>query len=145
MITIQTNKMEKDILIESILNDDISEEQRQKREDLHKQVELKRENELKAAAASARRGKLFRRYVAIALVALLVILAFFGRLVLKINELRKTRDEAQKSLEELQLRIEELESTLENVTSPEYIESQARSQLRMIYPDEVLYVVENDE
>ena len=69
---------------------------------------------------------------------------YIRSLVLQIRDLSRAKNDALKQLSDLQQKIEELETTLENVSSPEYIESQARSQLHMIYPNEVLYIVEDE-
>ncbi|MBR0416676.1 MAG: septum formation initiator family protein [Firmicutes bacterium] len=137
--------MERDILTESILSDKTTEEQRLRREKRKEEIEKKRENERKAAEAAARRSKALKKYAAVALVFLVLMIALFGKLVVQIKELNAAKAEALDKLGELQQQIEELEATLETVSSPEYIESQARSQLHMIYPNEVLYVVEDGE
>ncbi len=137
--------MERDILTESILADKTTEEQKLRREKRREELEKKRENQKKAAEAAARRSKALKKYVFISFVIFAVVLAIFGKLVLQIRELNETKKEAQQKLDALQQKIEELEATLENVSSPEYIESQARSQLHMIYPNEVLYIVEDGQ
>ncbi len=137
--------MERDILTESILADKTTEEQKLRREKRREELEKKRENQKKAAEAAARRSKALKKYVFISFVIFAVVLALFGKLVLQIRELNETKKEAQQKLDALQQKIEELEATLENVSSPEYIESQARSQLHMIYPNEVLYIVEDGQ
>ncbi len=137
--------MERDILTERMLSDDTTEEQRLRREKRREELEKKRENQKKAAEAAARRSKALKKYVLIALAVFLVVLALCGKLLIQIKELNDSRNEAMKKLSELQQQIEELEATLENVSSPEYIESQARSQLHMIYPNEVMYIVEDEQ
>ena len=49
----------------------------------------------------------------------------------------------QAQLEELEKRRSELENELLMVNSDEYVEQQARSQLHMIKPGEVLYIIPN--
>lgn len=137
--------MERDILTESILSDKTTEEQKARREKTRERLEKKRENERKAAEAAARRSKALKKYVFIFFVVLIVMVVLFGKMLLQIKELNESKLKAQENLEALQQKIEELEATLENVSSPEYIESQARSQLHMIYPDEVLYIVEDEQ
>ena len=132
-------------MTESILADKTTEEQKLRREKRREELEKKRENQKKAAEAAARRSKALKKYVFISFVIFAVVLALFGKLVLQIRELNETKKEAQQKLDALQQKIEELEATLENVSSPEYIESQARSQLHMIYPNEVLYIVEDGQ
>ena len=64
-----------------------------------------------------------------------------GRSIVDIIRLRREKAEAEARLEALKVRIELLESELQRVTSDEYIEQQARSQVRMIFPGETLYIV----
>ncbi len=137
--------MEKrDILTENMLADKTTEEQRLRREKRREELERKRENQRKAAEAAERRSKALKKYIFISLAVLLVMVALFSKLVLQIRDLSRAKNDALKQLSDLQQKIEELETTLENVSSPEYIESQARSQLHMIYPNEVLYIVEDE-
>ena len=136
--------MERDIVTESMLADRTTEEQKLRREKRREALEKKREQEKKAAEASARRGRILKKYAVIAVVVFVVMAALFGKLVIQIRDLNRAKNEALEKLEVLQRQIEELEATLENVSSPEYIESQARSQLHMIYPNEVLYIVEDE-
>lgn len=137
--------MASDILTESILSDTTTEEQKLRREKRKEELERKRENERKAAEAAARRSKYLKKYVSIAVVVLIVVLALFGKLLVQIRDLNQAKDNAVKQLEELQQQIDELEATLDTVSSPEYIESQARSQLHMIYPNEVMYIIEDEQ
>jgi cell division protein FtsB len=136
--------MERDILTESILSDKTTDEQKARREKRREALEKKRENKIKAAEAAARRNKALKKYLLITVAVFLVMLALFGKLLLKIRDLSNSKSEALERLSELQQQVDELEATLENVSSPEYIESQARSQLHMIYPNEVLYIVEDE-
>ena len=137
--------MERDILTESILSDKTTDEQKARREKRREALEKKRENKIKAAEAAARRSKALKKYLLITVAVFLVMLALFGKLLLKIRDLSNSKSEALERLSELQQQVDELEATLENVSSPEYIESQARSQLHMIYPNEVMYIVEDEQ
>ncbi len=56
-------------------------------------------------------------------------------------KLQREKAEAQARLDELKIKIELLQNELERVTSDEYIEQQARTHLKMIYPGETLYIV----
>ena len=136
--------MERDIVTEKILNRSDSAEREKIRAQRQEKLREKREKEQREAELAAKRGKLLRKYVVIALVFFLVMLTLFGGLIIRIVDLKRAKDEAQANLDALQSQIEELQTTLDNVTSPEYIESQARSLLRMIYPNEVMYIVEDD-
>lgn len=117
-------------------------ERRRKRQEL---LEKQREENRRKAEAAERRGKKMRKIVLFSLLGFLVMLFIFGKLIVQIHELQQAKDAAMKNLETLQQQIEALEVELDNVTSPEYIESQARSQLRMIYPNEVMYIVDDEQ
>ncbi len=137
--------MPRDIVTDSILSADQSAIQRERREKRKELLEKKREAEVRAAAAAEKRSAVLKKGLLAAAILLVVMLLLFGRQVLQIRELTAAKQQAQENLDALQGKITELESTLERVTSPEYIESEARSQLRMVYPNEVLYVVQGED
>ena len=74
---------------------------------------------------------------------LMVALAglFTVRSVQRMVALTQERARVQAQLDELEKRRSELENELLMVKSDEYVEQQARSQLHMIKPGEVLYIV----
>ena len=132
--------MADDFFKEDILDNAISHRQRERRERCEA-LHQKKVQRAERNAAAAARAKQARRYVLVtALVA--VLAAFFvGRSVFNIIRLSKEKAEAQAKLEELNQKIELLSSELQRVTSDEYIEMKARSELRMIFPGETLYIV----
>lgn len=134
--------MEKDIFTENILSDSNSPERERIRAERQEKLRRKREKEEAASAAAKERGRRLRRMMVAVFIGCLVIIMLFGSLIVQIVGLQKAKAEAQANLDALQQQIDELETTLNYVTTPEYIEEQARSQLRMIYPNEVLYIVE---
>ena len=79
--------------------------------------------------------------LALAVVLVIIAAALVGRSIYRIIELQKEKARAQAELEELKQKIELLESELKRVSSDEYIEQQARTQLKMIFPGETLYIV----
>jgi len=66
---------------------------------------------------------------------------FTVRSVQRMVALTQERARVQAQLDELEKRRSELENELLMVNSDEYVEQQARSQLHMIKPGEVLYIV----
>ncbi|MBR0440655.1 MAG: septum formation initiator family protein, partial [Firmicutes bacterium] len=62
-----------------------------------------------------------------------------------IFQLQEQKRQADEELQGLEHRKLGLEQELEIVESDEYVEQQARSELRMIYDGEVLYVVKDQE
>lgn len=137
--------MQKDIVTDSILSADQSALQQERREKRKELLEKKRQAEIRAAAAAERRSAVLKKGLIAAVILVAVMGLLFGRQWMQIRELTAEKARAQENLDALQGKITELESTLERVTSPEYIESEARSQLRMVYPNEVLYVVRESD
>ena len=91
-----------------------------------------------------------KTYIGIVVAAILVLLiavVVFGtitaRSVQRMISLTQERAMVQAQLEELEKRRSELENELLMVNSDEYVEQQARSQLHMIKPGEVLYIIPN--
>jgi len=105
------------------------------------EYEAKLNKERLGEEKSSQRGKDLKKYITIFSVVLVLLLVVFGNLLVKVARLSKSREEAIQKLDELQTKVEELEKTLDTVTSPEYIEQQAREQLHMIKEGEVLVVV----
>lgn len=136
--------MGKDYFSQDILDDALSEKQKERRE---KRAELKKKKEIEAEKQQAasenrkKRGKFF----ALVLAGLLIVMALFGRNFIQIYNLRREKAQAQEKLALINQNIEKLQDELSRVTSPEYIEQQARNRLRMIYPGEILYVILNSE
>ena len=129
-----------DYFKEDILENAISNRQKERserREDLRKKRELQEKRSAEAAARAKRR----RRVLALAVVLVIIAAALVGRSIYRIIELQKEKARAQAELEELKQKIELLESELKRVSSDEYIEQQARTQLKMIFPGETLYIV----
>jgi len=105
------------------------------------EYEAKINKERQGEEKTSQWSKGLKKYITIFSVVLVLLLVIFGNLLVKLARLSESRQEAMDKLEQLQTKVEELEDTLELVTSPEYIEQQAREQLHMIKEGEVLYVV----
>ncbi|MBQ9890897.1 MAG: septum formation initiator family protein [Firmicutes bacterium] len=132
--------MPRDYFKEDILENAISNRQRERserREDLRKKRELQEKRNAEAAARAKRR----RRFLAIAALLVIIAAALVGRSIYRIIELQREKARAEAELAELQEKIERLNSELKRVSSDEYIEQQARTQLKMIFPGETLYIV----
>jgi len=131
-----------DPFTDRLFEDEESQHSRERRAARKEELEKKRAREEKAKALAKKRSALAKKYVLIALAVLLVILALFGRLLWQIKNLAQEKEALQDVIDGKNQQIEDLQSEYDRVTSLEYIEQEARSQLRMIYPDEVLYVVD---
>lgn len=118
-----------------------SEEQKERRAIRRKTLEEKAK--IKDDPAKEKRARVRKR----TMLVLFLIVALFGtftvRSVQRMVALTRERAMVQAQLEELEKRRSELENELLMVNSDEYVEQQARSQLHMIKPGEVLYIVPN--
>lgn len=78
------------------------------------------------------------RLVTYAVIVLLIV--YFGVSAMKIIRLSGERDEVSAYNEELTHEKESLEFKLENISSPDYIESLARADLKLVKPNELIFV-----
>ncbi|MCQ2565950.1 MAG: septum formation initiator family protein [Clostridia bacterium] len=94
-------------------------------------------------AARKRRNR--RRLVVLAIfIILCAVIGLVGKSVVNLVQLESEKKAREAELETLQQQIEKDEATLKEVNSDEYIEQQARSELRMIKEGEVLYIINSD-
>jgi len=75
----------------------------------------------------------------IVIIAVCIIAVIFLS-VLNVISLKKEEYEVKKQTEALQEQKKELEQQLEQINDPDNLEQQARDQLRLIKPGEVLYM-----
>lgn len=110
--------------------------------------ERKRENPLKDNIKYDNNGKEKRHLNKVKLlktvVALLIItvIGFSGKSIVDLTIEKKQLEARQQALK---IEKQNLETELENIDSLEYIEEQARIQLKLIKPGETLYLVEDNE
>lgn len=98
---------------------------------------LGKESEKKAARRSRR-----RYVVLIGVLVVILIGSWYGFKIYSLNKLYHETVEERAKLENEKKRLEE---ELENVNNPEYIEQQAREQLKMVKPGEVMYILPQEE
>lgn len=123
--------------------DKAREERRKKRAEAT--IKRSRRDERDKEEPSKRRmAKRYRRRFVYGLIflviATLIGISLFHLITLKIEE-----SKAEGELAALHKEKQELEEELSHVYSKEYIEQQARAELRMIFPGEVLYVLKEGE
>lgn len=94
----------------------------------------------KSVVTQRQAGKKARRRM-VYFVILLVILGIVAASVVNIISLKLAKAETSKEQQALLEERARLEKVFSQVNSPEYIEQQARQQLRMIKPGEILYVL----
>lgn len=83
----------------------------------------------------------FRVILILIIIALAVGLAFSLK---SVKDLQKEQKELQKSNKSLKAQKEQLQNELKHVNDKDYIEQQARKQLRLVKPGEVLYILDDD-
>lgn len=84
-----------------------------------------------------------RRMIILAMVVMLVGVTSFS--VKKIVNLKLEQNQLKSEQEALKYKKEKLENELKHIDSDNYIEEQARKQLNMIKPGEILYMIEKDK
>ena len=136
--------MAQDLFKEDILENAITQKQLERKE-RRESLRVKKEEQERKQAEAAAKAKKRRKIMLVAIAVVLVAGLIFGRAVYRISELKKEKAQAEAKLEALQEKLDQLEDELTRVTSDEYIEQQARTHLRMIYPGETVYIVVPEE
>ncbi len=105
-----------------------------------------RKAESSSAAGTARRKRKVRvnRGRLILTVIVVILIAVVGMSIKNVFDLRAEQKNLQEENQNLLQQQEALKAELENVNDPDYIEEQARIQLRMIKPGEILFVLDKD-
>lgn len=98
----------------------------------------------KSVLTQRQAGKKARRRM-VYFVITLVILGIIAASAFNIISLKLTEAKTMKEHQELLEQKARLEKVYSQVNSPEYIEQQARQQLKMIRPGEILYVLPDKE
>ncbi len=85
------------------------------------------------------------RVVVLFAVAFLIYVGFtFVRQEVKLRQLRAEEAACQAKIVLLKEDVDELENELENASSPETIERIAREKLKMVKPNEIIYIIQED-
>lgn len=136
--------MNQDPFKQDILDDALTARQLERKKKREPVKERKAQKEARQKIAEENRTKR-NRFAAVVFAALFVLAIIFGKDIKQIIDLTKQKNAAQAQLDSINSRIAQLEDELSRIKSPEYIEQQARNQLRMIYPGEILYVILEDK
>ena len=117
-------------------------EARQKRKKKRNEAAEKRDKAQKTKQVVTERqaGKKARRRMVYFFIFLFIV-CLVGVSVFNIVSLKLTQARTMKEQQALLQQKDKLEKIYSQVNSPEYIEQQARQQLRMIKPGEILYVL----
>lgn len=78
-------------------------------------------------------------------VIVIILIAVVGMSVKTVFDLRAEQSELKKESKALLAEKSALTEELENVNDKEYIEEQARIQLKLIKPGEILYILEDEQ
>jgi len=96
----------------------------------------------KSVVTQRQAGKKARRRM-VYFVIFLIIIGIIAVSAFNIINLKLTEARTMKEQQALMQQKEKLEKVYSQVNSPEYIEQQARQQLKMIKPGEILYILPN--
>lgn len=124
----------------------------EKKKKQQKEEELKRRQEEEpveisdvSEAAVRRRRTKKRRRTGVYVVVIVLVLAVFGMLLHNVIGLKMEQHELEAKKVELEKKKKELKEEKKAVSDNDYIEEQARKQLKMIKPGEILYVLPDEE
>ena len=98
--------------------------------------------------AEERRRNRIRRLNQIRIAIFVVVVVLFVVVTMSIKnvfDLKVEQHELKKENQELQEEKEALEKEFENINDKNYIEKQARKQLNMVKPGEIVYIIEEEE
>ena len=93
---------------------------------------------MKRNKGRARRKVNYTKIVVCAVV--IILIAYFGMSAIKIVNLNKEKEEVSAYNQELLQNKEDLQLKLDNISSADYIESQARRDLKLVKPNELLFI-----
>ena len=93
---------------------------------------------MKRNKGRARRKVNYTKIVVCAVV--IILIAYFGMSAIKIVNLSKEKEEVAAYNQELLQNKEDLQLKLDNISSADYIESQARRDLKLVKPNELLFI-----
>lgn len=90
----------------------------------------------------AKRRRTVRRNRLIIIAIILLVVGMYARNIVKLEYENRKLKEENKALTEQR---DKLKIELKNVNSKEYIEDRARQQLRLVNPDEILFVFPGED
>lgn len=118
--------------------DDARRKRLEKRKRSQKKLAGVRTAEQKLARPGAKQSRRRRQILTTAIAA--VIIAVVGLSVFNITSLKKEQRQIREKQQELKELKAEKEEKLKHINDPDYIEDQARTQLRLVMPGEKIYV-----
>jgi cell division protein FtsB len=94
--------------------------------------------------ANKRKRKKVSRNIIFFLMMALIVLSVAGFSIFKIIDLKMEEHQLLAQQEALLQEKEKLKEQLANVNNPEFIEQEARKQLKLIMPGETLYILKDE-
>jgi cell division protein FtsL len=116
--------------------DQVRKERREKRRE-----KLDKKKPAEKDALSQRKAAKRRRFMILCTAGILFVLALMVHAGLNLWNLNQERAETQAALDALTEKQAELKNELSQLDNEEYIEQEARSELHMIFPGEIMYVI----
>ena len=129
----EERRLKRQAILERRSQKEARSDQKQTRTD-QKLTSPKTKGKKRVSARSARRRTLL-------FVFLIIVLSLAGISAYRIYDLKVQETKALKLQQELEAQKARLQQELTRTNDPEYIEEQAREQLKMVNPGEVLYVI----
>lgn len=128
-------------------NKALEKKKKQQREEELKRRQAEEPVEISDVSESAvkRRKTKKRRRTGVYVLVIVLVLAVFGFLLHSVIGLKMQQHELEAKKIELEKKKKELKEEKKAVSDNDYIEEQARKQLKMIKPGEILYVLPDDE
>ena len=126
---------------DQIIDFDLAREERRKK----RREKLEKKAPVEKNSASKRRMAKRRRYALFMTALILFVVAIVAQAGIKLWSLSREKQATQAELDSLLDKEAALQNELTQLESEEYIEREARAELHMIFPGEVLYVVPLNE
>lgn len=108
-------------------------------------MEERRKKTERGEPVSERKVSMRSRRKFAVILGIIIVMLIGSWYVFKIYSLNKEYQETLAEKKNLEAEKQRLEEELENINTPEYIEQQARQQLKMIKPGEVMYILPQEE
>lgn len=118
---------------------DFEQVRRERREKRREKLEKKKPAD--KDALSLRKAAKRRRFVILCTAGALFVLAVTVSAGLNLWNLSREKQETQAALDSLLEKQAEMQNELSQLDNEEYIEQEARSELHMIFPGEIMYVI----
>ena len=126
---------------ENYLDERVSRQQQERKQKRQEELEIRQAKQRTPEEIAA--AKRHVRVILFAILGAIIALALVARSAVLVLNLEVEKKEAEKKLEQATKERDQLKEELDNVYSAEYVEQEARSELRMIYPGETIYILED--